>query len=164
MGRSTHFFFAKMQEIIDKVKEIIGNLLQDKEMELVDITCKRQGPDMVLRLIVDKKGGITIDECGWVNERLGEMLDKEDLFTDRYILEVSSPGLDRPLKTKKDFEKATGKLVRINTYGPVDNKREHVGKVLSCDDESVIIELKDINTTRKVPLDKIAKARLEIEF
>lgn len=157
------FFFAQM-EIIEKVKELALNLLKEKEIELVDIIYRRQGPDMILKLIADKKDGITIDECGWINERLGELLDKESVLTDRYILEVSSPGLDRILKTKKDFEWAKGRLVRINTYGPVEDKREHIGKVVSCDEEGVTIELKDINKTRKIPLEKISKARLEMSF
>ena len=69
-----------MTEITEKVKEISANILKDKEIELVDIIYKREGPNMVLRLIVDKKGGVTIDECGWVNEKLGELLDKEDFM------------------------------------------------------------------------------------
>ena len=151
-------------EMVDRIKDICSNLLKEKEIELADIIYRKEGPNMVLRLIVDKKGGVTIDECSWVNERLGELLDKENFITDRYVLEVSSPGLDRPLKTKKDFELVKGKLVKIITYGPVEDKREHIGKVLSCDEEFVTIELKKTSIARKVPLNKIAKAQLEIEF
>lgn len=151
-------------EIADRVKELASNLLKDKEIELVDITYRREGPDTILRLIVDKKGGITVDECGLINGQLGELLDKEDFLTQRYVLEVSSPGLDRPLKTKKDFEWAAGKIVRINTYGPVEEKREHAGKIVSCDDENVTIESEETRLTRKIPLNMISRARLEIKF
>ncbi len=118
-------------EIVEKVKELISNLLQGKEIELVDLVYRKEGPKMVLRLTLDKKDGITLDECGAVNEQLGELLDKESVLAEGYILEVCSPGLDRPLKTKKDFDRVTGKLVKVNTYGPVEDKREHVGKVVS---------------------------------
>lgn len=151
-------------EIVEKVKGLVSNLLQDKEIELVDIVYRREGPKMVLRLVLDKKGGITLDECGAVNEQLGELLDKENVLAEGYILEVCSPGLDRPLKSKKDFDRVADKFVRVNTYGPVDDKREHVGKVVSCDDKIVEIELKSERVIRKIPLDKISRARLEIEF
>lgn len=151
-------------EIVEKVKELVSNLLQDKEIELADIVYRREGPKMVLRLTLDKKNGITLDECGAVNEQLGELLDKENILVEGYILEVCSPGLDRPLKSKKDFDRVIGKLVKVNTYGPIDNKREHVGKVVSCDEEVVAIEPKGGKVIRKIPLDKISKARLEIEI
>lgn len=151
-------------EIIKKVKELVSNLLQDKEIELVDLVYHREGPKIVLRLTLDKKEGITLDECGAVNEQLGELLDRENVLAEGYILEVCSPGLDRSLKTKKDFDRVSGKFVKVNTYGPVEDKREHVGKVVSCDEKVVAIELKGEKIIRKIPLDKISRARLEIEF
>ncbi|MDD5449563.1 MAG: ribosome maturation factor RimP [Candidatus Omnitrophica bacterium] len=151
-------------EIVEKVRVLASNLLEDKGIEMIDISYRREGPKMVLRLILDKKEGITLDECGWVNEKLGEILDKEDIISDSYILECSSPGLDRLLRTRKDFERVIGKSVKINTYGPVEEKREHIGKVTACDDESVTVELKNTALARKIPLIKIASARLEIEF
>jgi ribosome maturation factor RimP len=151
-------------EIIEKVKELISNTLVDKEIELVDVIYKREGPKMVLRLTLDKKDGITMDECGMVNERLSEILDGSGVINDSYTLEVCSPGLDRLLKEQKDFCRVKGQIVRINTYGPVEDKREHVGKVVDCSDEEIAIELKDGNIVRKIPLGKVSKARLEIEF
>jgi len=163
MGTITHFFLL-MTDVTEKIREITSNLLADKEIELAGFTYKREGPRMVLRLTLDKKGGITLDECGWVNASLSELLDKEDILKDRYVLEVCSPGLDRHLKTKKDFDKVTGEMVKINTYGPIEDKREHAGKVVNCDEEFVTVELKSGGKTIKIPLDKISKARLEIEF
>lgn len=150
--------------IIEKVQKLAEQLLQEKEIELVDIVYRKEGSHQVLRLIVDKKEGITLDECSWVNERLGSLLDKEDFLIERYTLEVSSPGLDRPLRTKRDFERVKDKVIRVHTYGPVEDQREHVGKTVSCDDECVTIALKDGNTTRSIPLKQISKAKLEIEF
>ena len=158
-------------EITQKIIELISNLLKEKEIELIDLAYKREGPNRVLRLIVDKKGppngragGITIDECGLMNEELSALLDKDDFIPESYVLEVSSPGLDRPLKTKRDFDRVIGEMVRIVTYGPVEEKREHIGRVSSCEEGYVAIELKDADVIRKSPMDKISKARLEIEF
>jgi len=151
-------------EIIEKVRLLASNILQDKGIELIEIVYRREGQGMVLRLIVDKKDGVTIDECGAINEQLGETLGKENIFMDNYILEVASPGLDRRLKSRKDFEWVQGKLVRVGTYGPVEDKREHLGTVVSCDDDSVTIELKDGKRARKIPLGMISAARLEVEF
>ena len=193
MGSNTHFFLAQM-EIIEKITELVSNLLKEKGLELVDITYRRESAGMVLRLILDKKGppgsrtgppgsrtgppgsrtgpperdsragGITIDECGLMNEELSALLDKDDFIPESYVLEVSSPGLDRPLKTKRDFDRVIGEMVRIVTYGPVEEKREHIGRVSSCEEGYVAIELKDADVIRKIPMDKISKARLEIEF
>lgn len=150
--------------IVDRVKELATSLLEEKAIALVDITYKRQGPSTVLKLIVDKKDGVTVDECAWVSQKLGDALDKDNIITEKYVLEVSSPGLDRPLKAKKDFERVKGQLARINTYGPIEDKREHIGKVFSCDEEFVTIEVKDTNAVTKIPLNKIAKACLIVDF
>lgn len=151
-------------EIVEKVRGLVSNLLKEKEIELLEVIYRRESPGMVLRLVVDRKLGITVDECGLINAQLGELLDKENVLAESYVLEVCSPGLDRHLKTKKDFDWVAGKVVRINTYGPVEDKREHTGKVVSCDEADVEIELKGTVVTRKIPLDKISKAQLEIEF
>lgn len=164
VGIPIFFSLINMEIITDKVKTIFSGLLEEKAIALVDITYKRQGPNTVLMLIVDKKGGVTVDECAWVSQKLGDALDKDNIITEKYVLEVSSPGLDRPLKAKKDFERAKGELVRINTYGPIEDKREHTGKVFSCDEEFVTIEVRDTNAVTKIPLNKIAKACLIVDF
>ncbi len=151
-------------EMIKKVEEILSNLLKEKELELVDLSYKREGPAMVLRLVLDKRGGITLDECAWVNAQLGELLDKDEVIPDKYLLEVSSPGLDRAIKTPKDFNWAKDRMVRIYTYGPLEGNREHAGKVISCTEEAVSVILKASGATRNIPLSIISKARLEVEF
>lgn len=151
-------------EMVERVKKIASKLLHANGIELVNITYKRQGPVMILRVIVDKNGGISVDECAWVNEKLGESLDKENFLIESYTLEVCSPGLDRPLKTKDDFERVKGSVIKVHTHIPLEEQREHVGKVVSCDDEHIMIELKNTTAARKIPLSKILKAHLEIEF
>src|SRR3989338_1423962 len=107
---------ANMQktDIIDKVRPIISNILSDNKIELVSMTYRREGRDNVLRILADTAKGITAAECARVNEFISEALDREDIIGERYLLEVSSPGLDRPLKTKADFVKELGKKVRIH--------------------------------------------------
>lgn len=163
MGSNTHFFLAYM-EVVEKVTGIVSNILAGKEIELVDLIYKREGPNMVLRLILDKKGGITLDECAWVNEQLSEVLENDEDMQDRYLLEVSSPGLDRNIRTKKDFDRVINEQVRVITYGPVEGRKEHLGRVVSCDQENLTIALKDTDAQNRIPLKMISSARLDIKF
>ncbi|MFH1848453.1 MAG: ribosome maturation factor RimP, partial [Candidatus Omnitrophota bacterium] len=139
-------------------------LLNERNLELIELTYKRRGGSWVLCLVVDKEGGVSLDECAWVNRALGEILDKEDIIDESYILEVSSPGLDRALKTEKDFQKMAGKTIKIHTYAPVEDSREHEGIVVSADATAVRIRPSGGNSEISIPFDKIAKAKRKIEF
>lgn len=145
-----------MKDVVERVKELTQPLFGECDVELVDITYRREQGGMVLRLLVDKEGGITLDECTHFNEKIGEMLDAEDIIADKYILEVNSPGLDRPLKTRRDFERVMGKVVHVHTYEPVNDKRDHEGSIESVDDEKVIVG------GTAILLKKISKAKLKI--
>jgi len=162
MGRSDNLpiFLCGMNKIVvEKVKEAIGSLLDENKIEFVDITYRRESNGMVLRLLVDNEGGITIGECADLNEKIGALLDKEDIVTERYTLEVSSPGLDRPLKTRRDFERLVGKKIRVHTYEPIEGKRRDCeGTINSVDDEAVTVG------NIKIRLDKISKAKEVVEF
>ena len=147
-----------MKEIGEKIKELVSNLLREKVIELVDITYKRESGGMVLRLLVDKEGGITLGDCAYLNEEIGNMLEQEETIPEKYMLEVSSPGLDRPLKTRRDFEKVMGKRIHVHTYEPINDKRDCEGTVKSVDDERIIID------EVVIPLKKISKAKLKIEI
>src|SRR3990167_2146356 len=100
-------------ELVERVKELVRNYLQDNEIELVDITYKREQGGMVLRLLVDTPQGITVDECERLNNFLSELLDKEDVISEHYTIEVASPGLDRPIVTDRDFQRVLGKMLDI---------------------------------------------------
>ena len=100
--------------LTDRVKDIIAPILGDNQIELVGITYKKEGSRKVLRILADKAEGITLEECARMNETISEVLDKADFMEDNYILEVSSPGLDRPLKTKADFLR-----IRARGYVPI---------------------------------------------
>ncbi|NQT07352.1 MAG: ribosome maturation factor RimP [Candidatus Omnitrophica bacterium] len=145
--------------IVNKIKGLTAKLLQEGAIELIDIIYRRESGGMVLRFLVDKEGGIKLEECARLNEEISALLDQSEIMLDKYTLEVSSPGLDRPLKTRRDFERVMGKSIRVHTYEPIEGKRRDCeGIVKAVDDEKVTI---DNNVIR---LDKIAKAKLKIEI
>lgn len=147
---------------IEKVKELITSYLEERGIELVDITYRREQGGMTLRLLVDNPDGIKVNECEELNNFLGEALDKEGAISERYILEVSSPGLDRPIRTDRDFERVMGKELNITTYEPVDGTKTHSGKLIGMDKENIVVESNGVSTV--IPRAKIARAVLKIEF
>ncbi len=147
-----------MDQVVDKVEKLIDNSLRNKAIELVDIIYKRVSGSMTLRLLVDKVGGITLDECASLNEEIGDMLEREDAAFEKYTLEVSSPGLDRPLKTSRDFERIMGTEIHVHTYSPINDKKDCEGAVKFVDGQKVIVG------DTEIPLDKISKAKLKIEI
>lgn len=150
------------EEIIERVKSLAANYLSSHNIELVEVIYRRESPGMVLRLLVDTPEGITIDQCEELNQYLSEVLDKEDVIEEHYLLEVSSPGLDRPLKTDRDFDRVIGKELIITTYEPIDGKRTIEGKLISSNSEYIVIDAIEKEIT--IPRDKIAKATLNIDF
>ena len=146
-------------EILEKIKEIIEPLLKDRGVELIDATYRRENGRMVLRLLIDKPGGIVLGKCADLNKQIGEVLDTEDLIEDRYTLEVDSPGLDRRFKNRSDFERTMGELIRV-----VDKKgKNYIGKVIGLNTDEVILEEKN-GESAILPYSDIAVARIEVEF
>lgn len=142
--------------MIERVEGLISNLLSDKRIELVDVVYRREGGRMVLRLLCDKEGGITLDDCTNLNEEISKILDNENFMPEKYLLEVNSPGLDRHLKTRRDFQRVMGKRINVHTYEPIDEKRDFNGEVESVDSDSVTV------SGSKISLNKISKAKLEV--
>ena len=137
-------------------------------LELVDIKFGRVGRDAVLRLFIDKDGGITLDDCADVSRELSLILDVEDVISSNYSLEVSSPGLDRPLKKLSDYERFAGRMIKVRTYEPLPddkgNKRKtFLGKLDGLVDGVVKMTLAE-GQTASIPLERVAKANLEFEF
>jgi len=149
--------------IVEQVRTIAQPILDEFDAELVDVTFRYESLGLVLRLLVDKPGAVTVDECAEVNQRLSFVLDEAKIIEKRYILEVSSPGLDRPLSTKRDFERAVGALVRVTTQVPIADSNTNIGFVKEALDDKVVIETKS-GFRLEIPLGKIEKAVREIEF
>jgi len=157
--------------VIDRVNALLQPILDEMGLELTDLEYVREGRDSTLRVFIDKEGGINLDDCAALSRELGAVLEVEDVVQAAYRLEVSSPGLDRPLKTQKDYERFVGSLVKIKTYEKLDpDQRGHerktfVGKLLGFDNGLVRLEQNDKKGGVVVlPLVAIAKSNLEPEF
>ena len=126
--------------------------------ELVELVCYRQGRDLAVRILADRpEGGITVDECARLNSQLSSVFEQEGVLQEAYTLEVSSPGLDRPLKTRNDFLRKKGKLVKIFVREPVEGKLEFEGVIEGADESGACLNLGDKTITVAFPL--IAKAK-----
>lgn len=133
--------------------------------ELVDAELKRDRAGVHVRLFVDKEGGIGLEELQSVSEEVSAILDAEDPIESSYTLEVSSPGLDRPLKGEQDYKRFVGRLARLSSYEPVEARRHWTGRLESVEEGAVVLRLeKEGGMLARVPLEKIAHGRLEVEF
>ncbi|MGA1869500.1 MAG: ribosome maturation factor RimP [bacterium] len=150
------------REIISKIREVVEPIIEDEGMELVDLQYRRENVGYVLRLFIDHEGGVTIDECALISKEVDKSIEKMNILQGSYTLEVSSPGLNRPLTKEADFRRFTGHLIKVRTYSPIDERKSFKGILLSCHDN--LIEIEYENHTTQIPLDKIAKAHLEYEF
>lgn len=148
------------EEIIEKVKELLQPLLEERGLKLVDIEYITGGKP-VLRIYVYNPEGTTIEDCEWISRRIGALLDIEDLIPVSYILEVSSPGLNRKLKNREEYDIFKGRDVKIVTKEPIDGKNVFEGILKGLENDNVILETEE--KEEKIPLEKIAKANLEFK-
>ena len=156
---------SKREIYEQKTEEILNPIMEELEFELVDVEYVKEGSMWYLRAYIDKPGGITVNDCEAVSRRLSDILDEKDFIEDSYVLEVSSPGLGRPLKKEKDYKRNLGKEVEIRTYRMVDKKKEVTGLLDSYDYEAgtVTIELED-GTMKTFEKGDIALIRLAFDF
>ncbi len=146
-----------------KAEELILPIVEANGFELVDVEYVREGGSWYLRAYIDKEGGITVDDCEIVSRAFSDRLDENDFIEDAYILEVSSPGLGRPLKKEKDYRRSMGKELEIRMYRAVDRCREFYGVLTAYDEDSVTIEEED-GTLRTFAKTDIALIRLAFDF
>ena len=146
------------QAIIELATPIVDSL----NYELVDVEFVKEGANWYLRIFIDKDGGITIDDCQAVSERMSDVLDKQDPIQQSYYLEVSSPGLDRPLKTERDFIKYKGEEVEVKLFQPVDGQKLFEGELIGLVENSIVIKSngKELSFERE----KVAIVRRVIRF
>lgn len=158
----------KNLDVVAVVTQFVAPILAALDMELVDIEYKREGREMMLRLFIDKAGGVTLDDCATVSRELSQLLDVEEAIEGSYNLEVSSPGLNRPLKKVADYQRYQGRLVKIKTFELLPDdagnlRKTFLGELLGVEDKTVRIRLTE-GQTAAIPLEKVAKANLEFEF
>jgi ribosome maturation factor RimP len=148
--------------ISESIIEIIEPVIQDESLELVDVEYKKLGKTWTLRVYIDKAQGITVDDCQKISRQIEDTIEVDELITNPFVLEVSSPGLDRPLKKEKDFLRYRNKPVEVKTYSPIENRKNFQGTIQDCKEK--ILYLNEEGASIKIPLDTIAKAKLIIEF
>lgn len=134
---------SRREEYETKTEALIQPIVDEKGFELVDVEYVKEGSNWYLRAYVDKPGGITINDLESVSRQLSDRLDEEDFISDAYILEVSSPGLGRPLKKDKDFDRNIGNEVEIHLYRAIDGQKQYVGLLKSYSKEAIVIENED---------------------
>jgi ribosome maturation factor RimP len=154
---------ARMAEVVSRVRALAQPILDEDGLELVEVEFRREAQGWILRLYMDRPGGVTLEDCQRVSEQLGDHLDVEDLIDHPYALEVSSAGLDRPLARDADFVRFVGKAARITTHEPIQGQRNFRGRLAGMAGEAVLLDLPD-GRQASIPRGQIAKARLEIEL
>ena len=149
-------------QIRRQVAELSESLVAAEGMELVDLEYRREGPRWMLRLFIDKEGGVTIDDCARISQELGDLLDVKDIIPQAYVLEVSSPGLNRRVRKKEDFARFVGHKVQVWLVTPQDGRRKIVGDLIGVEGEEVVVAA--VEGRFSVALKDIAKAHLIYEF
>lgn len=148
--------------LVSQVALWVEEIIADGPIELVDVEYVKEAHGWVLRVFLDKPGGIDVEDCRSVSEVLSDVLDREDPIPGPYSLEVSSPGLERPLKKESDYVRFAGRLANIRTYQAINGQKNFQGTLMGIEDGKVLIEINGEATA--IPLDMISKARLAVEF
>lgn len=156
-------------ELLEKIKETALPVLTEEAVELVDIRSSRSKGALLIKFLVDKScgcaqkpGGITVDECACLNRRIARLMEEKDIIQQSYVLEVSSPGLDRPLVTTRDFQRCLGTEVRLVLHTPLNGQNVLSGILDEADEGMVVIHGRE-NEKTVVELKDIARARREID-
>lgn len=146
-----------------KTEELLLPIIESNNFELVDVEFIKEGSNWYLRAYIDKEGGITVDDCELVSRALSDLLDEKDFINEAYILEVSSPGLGRPLKKDKDFARSIGEEVEIKLFKAINKQKDFTGYLKAYDKETVTIE-DDEENEMVFERNSIALIRLALDF
>ena len=146
-----------------EIRTIIEPVINALGIELDHIKLNRMGRKALLRVFIEKENGVSIDDCALVSREIEAVLDVEDPIPYSYVLEVSSPGLDRPLENVEDFKKYSGRAIRVVTHGPIEKQTFFLGKLIEAGDAEIVVLLPN---SRKVSIayENISRARLEVEI
>lgn len=153
---------SRVLSITEQVADLVEPPLEMMGFELVDVEYLSRHGKWVLRLYIDKEGGVTLDDCAAVSREIGDLIDVKDIIVHEYVLEVSSPGLDRPLKKEKDLERAIGKKIKVKTIAPIKGRRNYTGYLRNFQEGILYMELE--NGPVHLPWSDVDKANLVYEF
>jgi ribosome maturation factor RimP len=149
-------------DINDKLKRLAEEATLGMGIQVADAELKGKGRRMILRVTIDKEQGVTLEDCADVSRQLSAVLDVEDVIPGAYTLEVTSPGIDRPLKTNEDFKKNLGKLVKVVTKKKIDKQSFFIGRLACVNETSISIQ--EGSKTLEIPLDNVSRVNVEIEI
>ena len=156
-------YLAKREVYESKTEALLMPLMEQHRFELVDVEFVREAGNWFLRAYIDKPGGITIDDCELISRALSDELDEKNFIEESYILEVSSPGLGRPLKKEKDFIRSQGESVEVKLFRPVDKQKEFTGILKAWDKDTVTLGFEE-EAVLTIERDNIALIRLAFDF
>ncbi len=154
---------SEAERIMKGVSCIAESLLPEFGMEMVDVEFLHERGRWTLRVYIDKEGGVTIDDCASVSRELGDLVDAENIIDHPYVLEVSSPGIDRPLRKEQDFLRSIGKLIKLEMVRPVNKRKNITGRLAHVKDGMVRLLVDDADLF-ELPIDEIKRARIKYEF
>jgi ribosome maturation factor RimP len=144
------------------VEALVRPVVEASGLELVEASFRREGPTRILRVTVDREGGVDLDAISEASERISRRLDLEDFGAGRYTLEVSSPGVERPLRTAREFERHVGQKVRVRTATLVEGARTHTGPLVAADGQAITVATEE--GEHRIPLAAVASARTVFEW
>jgi len=146
----------------ETVRPLAADAARGEGVELVDLEYRREPVGWVLRLFIDKNGGVGLDDCRRVSEVVGTLLEVEDFIHQAYTLEVSSPGLTRPLNSEQDWNRAVGKMIRVVTKRAVAGRQDVAGRLVEIQTNALILEVSGVVV--EIPRDLVARGRMELEW
>lgn len=155
-----------MSSLPEKIEEQIKRIVESEGLELVHIDYRKHGRGFLLRVDIDKEGGVTVDDCSLISQQVSTWMDVEDPIPAEYELQVSSPGLDRRFYRNSDYEKFVGRLVRVKTNRPIRGLHVIVGRLKEFDGQNAVVTDPQVKKDPDyvVPLDAIKETRLEVEI
>lgn len=153
-------------DIINKVRDISQEIIYETEYSLYDVEYVKEGTEYFLRIYFDKDGGLTLEDCVSLSEKVAEKLDEYDFIDDKYYLEISSPGAERELRNIDEISQSIGKYVYLKTYEKIDSNKEFYGDLISVIENVITIEYRDKSKVKKLEIEynKLAKIRLSVKF
>ncbi len=158
----THFFVVRLMQVVEKLKEMLAPILAQEKSELVDLQLKGGARSQIIRVFVDKPGGITLDDCEAISRRFSDSLDSANLIPGAYRLEVSSPGIERPLRSAADFRRNIDREVEI-TYAEETDIQTVTGKIVNVADDRVEIKKRN-QGAREILISNITKAKIHLPW
>ncbi len=154
---------SEAERIVKGVSRIAESLLPEFGMEMVDVEFRFERGRWTLRVFIDKEGGVSIGDCASVSRELGDLVEAENIIDHPYVLEVSSPGLDRPLRKEQDFIRSIGKLIKVEMARPVNKRKNFTGRLAHVEGGMVGLLVDDADLF-ELPIDEIKRARIKYEF